>query len=485
MVLDNTIAKPICSVCYEDLNPIIEDLQSISICGHVFHELCLQQCIEYCSNAKKKRCPVCKQAFSEANVSRLYFQSVGNLYQKSINCEDNPGELRREIETLEGEVLGLRSAIERYQKDVEELSKELCFSKEQARKEATLKNEALRQNASIQQLFHLKSEELDRSTLECVRLQERNMALAKELAALKLSSDLNLEEEEVMKLASLGNKANKKETIDILKKTLVSCDKSCKELTAKCNVLGRGEARALRKLGKAKEKIKKLKARIQELKTAVEVKDNEVLRALKASKKTILEGDILNDVDWNSNSSSISEDLAVEKNCFSRSEAASDTRSEVHRPCNKDGVSGSRSVSKGDTIHTSCAAMDEDTLLFLDDIKQVQSFINVEKESPCSFPISQPGDLCFAGGLLGPDGTKRHLGKWCKRAQAKGSAVSSMAMQGSSTSSRNLIADEAEGRGGKIKILRSLNYQERARKMVFLMKNWKQTRKKKVGSWKN
>ncbi|KAI8001730.1 ATP-dependent DNA helicase CHL1 [Camellia lanceoleosa] len=38
------------------------------------------------------------------------------------------------------------------------------------------------------------------------------------------------------------------------------------------------------------------------------------------------------------------EDLAVEKNCFSRSEAASDTRSEVHRPCNKDGVSGSRSA---------------------------------------------------------------------------------------------------------------------------------------------
>ncbi|KAL7233149.1 hypothetical protein ACSBR1_016896 [Camellia fascicularis] len=465
MVCDSTIAKPICSICYEDLNPIIEDLQSISICGHVFHELwsvtsmltCLQQCIEYCSNAKKKRCPVCKQAFSEANVSRLYFQSVGNLYQKSINCEDNPGELRREIEKLEGEVLGLRSAIERYQKDVEELSKELCFSTEQARKEATLKNEALRQNASIQQLFHLKSEELDRSTLVCVRLQERNMALAKELAALKLSSDLNLDEEEVMKLASLGNKANKKETIDILKNTLVIRNKSCKELTAKCNVLGRGEARALCKLGKAKEKIKKLKARIQELKTAVEVKDNEVLRALKASKKTILEGDILNDVDWNSNSSSISDDLAVEKNCFSRSEAASDTRSEVHRPCNKDGVSGSRSVSKGDTMHTSCAAMDEDTVLFLDDIKQVQSFINVEKESPCSVPISQPGDLCFAGGLLGPDGTKRHLGKWCKRAQAKGSAVSSMAMQGSSTSSRNLIADEAEGRGGKIKILRSLN----------------------------
>ncbi|CAL5354861.1 unnamed protein product [Camellia sinensis] len=217
----STIAKPIRSICYEDLNPIINDLQSISICSHVFHELCLQQYIEYCSNAKKKRCPVCKQAFSEANVSQLYFQSVGNLYQKLINCEDNPAELHREID-------------------------------------------------HSQQL-------------------------------------------------------------------------SCKELAARCNVLGRGEARALHKLRKAKEKIKKLKARIQELKTAVEVKDNEVSRALKASKKTILKGDVLNDVDWNSNSSSISEDLAIEKNYFSRSEAASDTRSEVHRPCNKNGVSGSKS----------------------------------------------------------------------------------------------------------------------------------------------
>lgn len=31
--------KSICSICYEDLNPILEDLQAISICGHVFHEL--------------------------------------------------------------------------------------------------------------------------------------------------------------------------------------------------------------------------------------------------------------------------------------------------------------------------------------------------------------------------------------------------------------------------------------------------------------
>lgn len=29
----------ICAICYEDARPVCEDLQSISACGHVFHEL--------------------------------------------------------------------------------------------------------------------------------------------------------------------------------------------------------------------------------------------------------------------------------------------------------------------------------------------------------------------------------------------------------------------------------------------------------------
>lgn len=33
--------------------------------------------------------------------------------------------------------------------------------------------------------------------------------------------DLNLEEEDVLKFASLGNEANSKETIDVLKRSLV------------------------------------------------------------------------------------------------------------------------------------------------------------------------------------------------------------------------------------------------------------------------
>ncbi|KAM0015910.1 hypothetical protein Hdeb2414_s0032g00715961 [Helianthus debilis subsp. tardiflorus] len=38
---DETTQALICSICHEDLNPIVEDLQAISVCGHVFHELWL------------------------------------------------------------------------------------------------------------------------------------------------------------------------------------------------------------------------------------------------------------------------------------------------------------------------------------------------------------------------------------------------------------------------------------------------------------
>ncbi|CAL0330984.1 unnamed protein product [Lupinus luteus] len=104
------------------------------------------------------------------------------------------------------------------------------------------------------------------------------MALAKELAALKLVSYLDLDEEDILKLTTLGNGANSKDTIDTIKKSLVLWNKSYRELMAKCNLLGRGEE-------KVKEKSTKLKARVQELQTTVEVKESEYLMSHKASKK--------------------------------------------------------------------------------------------------------------------------------------------------------------------------------------------------------
>uniref|UniRef100_A0A3N7EJ67 Uncharacterized protein n=1 Tax=Populus trichocarpa TaxID=3694 RepID=A0A3N7EJ67_POPTR len=54
---------------------------------------------------------------------------------------------------------------------------------------------------------------------------------------------------------------------------------------------------------------------------------------------------------------------------------------------------------------------------------------------------------------MGPDVTNWYLGRWCKHKQSKGSVV----MQGTSANSGDLIAAESDGRGGRVKVLRSMN----------------------------
>ncbi|KAK6162267.1 hypothetical protein DH2020_002108 [Rehmannia glutinosa] len=538
----NSFVKTICSICYEDLKPLVEDLQSISVCGHVFHELwSVAQWFEYCPNLKKRSCPICKQTCTNANVGRLYFQSVGDpndssLSQKPCDYDENPENLRKEVDRLEGKVVALASTLELQQKEFKEVKDQLFSCKEQLRAEVALKNEAVTQSITSQQLLRMKSEdfvelsrsllqELDRSTLECMRLKERNMTLAKELAALKLASDLNLEEDEVMKLASLGNDVGSRETVDVLRKSLVIRNKSYKELMTKCNILGRGEARCLRKLEKANDKIKKLKSRVQELETAFEIKDNEALRVLKdkdiksktdshentvkrpaiqidvdetsdmpeitfcsrkvapckpMSRKSTLDdnlpGRIIDDCNDQENCPSlinenknvvfsstvvqgVSDELMpfADKNVITKGfhvpipDTCFDTENEVEmlNSSNKDGVSCSWSMKKGrkrDQADKLPANMD-DELTCYGDTNPVQTSLHIRKEIRSSIPVSQPGEHCFSAGLLGPDGTNWHLGKWCKKAQN----------QGSNARAGDLIAVGADGRGGRIKVMRSLD----------------------------
>uniref|UniRef100_A0A803KZF1 RING-type domain-containing protein n=1 Tax=Chenopodium quinoa TaxID=63459 RepID=A0A803KZF1_CHEQI len=278
---NNSFSKTICSICYEDLKPIVEDLQAISICGHVFHELCLQQWFEYCKNSKKQSCPVCKQGCTQKSVGRLYFQSIGDPIcsqsqidtqkHSKIGDDESPELLRVEVKRLEAKVAGLSSALDLNQKDLKQLNDQLQTCSKQLSKEVLLKNEALRNKECIQAMLQTKSSDLVKSNLECSRLQEKNLALVKEIAALKLVSNCNLEEEDIVKLATIGHESNAQGAIDVLKKSLVICKKE--------------KAHSLRKLEKAKEKIVKLKTRVQELELAIEAKDNEILRSLKASKK--------------------------------------------------------------------------------------------------------------------------------------------------------------------------------------------------------
>lgn len=91
----------------------------------------LQQWFEYCSSAKKCTCPVCKQSCSPKNVSRLYFQSLGDeidltIPQKPRNPElEDPEILRGEVKRLEVKVSRLNSALESQQNELKEINEEV------------------------------------------------------------------------------------------------------------------------------------------------------------------------------------------------------------------------------------------------------------------------------------------------------------------------------------------------------------------------
>lgn len=298
---------------------------------------------------------------------------------------------------------------------------------------------------------------------------------------------------------------------------------------AKCNELGRGEARSCKRLDKAKEKINKLKARVHELETVIESKDNEALRALKVSKKKSDKGVTLNgfsndhqafpannstlkgrkkqhsplnclelrdsdqeDSKFNNdtNTISIKEDTStmpfdtgainyvvlddaelltatpsiseLQSKHTTREDAKSTTKPELVSETIRDsGVQKLNGVNPTfvmktpiniDIDHSLHSSKNDDVAMPPDAIEQHQPIFSIRKECPSTVPLSKPGDLCFSSGLLGPDGTNRYLGKWCKRGQSKGSQP----MLGSGTSNRgDLIAIGADGRGGRIKVLRS------------------------------
>ncbi|XP_021969650.1 uncharacterized protein LOC110864808 isoform X3 [Helianthus annuus] len=429
---DETTQALICSICHEDLNPTVEDLQAISICGHVFHELCLQQRLEYCSKGKKQ-CPICKQTCAASNVSRLYFQSAGdsndsNPSQKPQTHKEDSRELKLEVRRLERKVNALNSALESREDDITNVSNELCVCKEQLKKEASLKNETLEQTLTIHRKLNLKTQELSETEKECINLQNGNMDLAKELAALKLVSDLNLEENEIVKLASLGTKPHSEESVDIIKKSLGARGELYKDLMVKCNNLARNVARSHEQLEKAKEQIEeleKLKKKIQNLETAKEMKviKEPVIHLGKTKRLRVCENiSESNKKDGVSSYISIDDDDAPKVSVsfkFSSNDSVPQGT--------KSAKTGALYISKN--VHETSES-GQDKPLF-----------NIAKEA--SSPVVNPQeDFCFSSGLL--DATKRHSGKWCKNGQSK--------------TSGDLIAVGADGRGGTIKVLKSPNY---------------------------
>ncbi|CAO2205733.1 unnamed protein product [Urochloa humidicola] len=291
-------AWPVCTICYEDLRPLSDQhLHCLPACGHVFHALCLEQWLEYCPGGKKKRtCPVCKQACGAAHPpTRLYFQSTGTCPTQACPASpDGPGRpdpeaLAAEVARLEQKAASLGRVVEEQRDGIKNLNAEVAGWMAKAAAAEAMQEAARKERECVQMLLNARTEELSRKTSECGRLQEKSLALAKELAAMKLSSDMNLQEEEILKLASLGNHGNLENAVDVLKRSLALRNKSYKELMIQCNVLGRSESRMQQKVEKAKEIVKKLKARVQELEKELEEKENSLIRDLRSSKKLKVE----------------------------------------------------------------------------------------------------------------------------------------------------------------------------------------------------
>ncbi|KAM3211252.1 hypothetical protein ACQJBY_064816 [Aegilops geniculata] len=316
-------AWPVCTICYEDLRPLSDQhIYCLPSCGHVFHALCVEQWLEYCPSAggkKKGKCPICKQACGASHPpTRLFFQSTGACPTQappSSSHDADPEALAEEVARLEQKASSLGKVLEEQRDGIQKLNAEasaatasagsliglvlLCGSlmvswwflvqivrwKEQAATAETMRESARKEKESVQRLLNAKTEELSRKTSECVRLQERSLALAKELAALKLSTDMNLQEEEILKLASLGNHGNLENAVDVLKRSLALRNKSYKDLMVQCNHLGRSESRAQQRIEKDKELIKKLRAKVLDLQKELEEKENNVIRDLRSSKK--------------------------------------------------------------------------------------------------------------------------------------------------------------------------------------------------------
>ncbi|KAJ4803725.1 RING/U-box superfamily protein [Rhynchospora pubera] len=461
--------RPICAICYEDLRPVVEHLQCVPACGHVFHELCLQQWMEYCPSGKGPTCPMCKQSCgTHHKPTRLYFQSTtdGGLSQPSsaahAGVSSDAKELTERVERLEKKYLAQTEIAECLKASTKKLTEQIEESHEVVKRVKITNEELQREKQHIQQLLNAKIEEVSRKTMECNKLQEKSLALAKELAALKLSTDMNLGEEEIVKFAYLGHSNNPESAIEVLKRSLAMRNKSYKELMGQCNILGRSESRLHQKLEKAKDQIKKLKTQLLELEKINEEKENAALRDLKHSKKLKSGGkytspmkscsfetidledipdfidnellgqkkEVMNNCAMFSNKKSTIEQLGAEQGTppFKSNNGGKNTSEEnLLEPLTRTGsnwVKGITLIEGMNNEPTSSAVP--------------QNEVEVHKPSSTLDSLHLPIWTTVTGGI------NRSTAKWCKR-------------DTNTEENGDLIAVGPDGRGGRVKVLRSTN----------------------------
>ncbi|KAI3887197.1 hypothetical protein MKX03_022605 [Papaver bracteatum] len=132
----NESGNTICTICHQHLKPPDEAIQAISICGHVFHDLCLKQWSDHCiKKTTGATCPVCKQKFSRENTNRLYLST-------SIITE------------------------------LEDIKEQLRQCKEEATREMRLKSRVLQEKKLCETLLEIRSQDLVQAESDCFMLQQ-------------------------------------------------------------------------------------------------------------------------------------------------------------------------------------------------------------------------------------------------------------------------------------------------------------------------
>ncbi|GBG64624.1 hypothetical protein CBR_g45680 [Chara braunii] len=287
---------PICPICFSDARAL-EDLQSISVCGHVFHDECLQKWLDYCPASRKPACPVCKQNYTRSDVHKLYFQSASEQSNarspgrdSSSQEDDNGDELPTRFpgrEAMANQLSAMQKILQEHGDENKQLRLKIieCQKRvelaEKAQKEAET-HAAVAKDAASRLL-----QDLRRARESNGQLKEKLEKVEKHVRAAKVIDEPQVSEDQIVEMYKCRNKD---ELIDTLLKAVGARRKQYTELLAKCDRFAAGQARAEANQAKAVKELSRAQAKLTKLEAAKEAQELERLRKLAKGKGKVGSG---------------------------------------------------------------------------------------------------------------------------------------------------------------------------------------------------
>ncbi|KAL2619849.1 hypothetical protein R1flu_000054 [Riccia fluitans] len=268
-----------CPICYEVVDVSLHNLESVTGCGHVFHEACLQKWVAHSPVTPK--CPLCKASCGPRERQRLYFQTSADCSQplESLNCA---GYSEGSIGEMEEKVKVLKKSLELARQQVSESQEALEVNKDKVRGLSEMYKVANQQFHQTAEKLWKTEQELEGSRKEKSRLMKEMAKLERDIAATKLMENVDLSEDEVLHLTSGGGSRpqSKDDYIQILAKALVTRNWAFKTLMTTCAEHCLEKDAFQRESTKLRFKIELLQARLKDFTKAQERTENSSLRSL-------------------------------------------------------------------------------------------------------------------------------------------------------------------------------------------------------------